>query len=71
VRHHTWPDFVLTQATIIPSKEQREKIMKKKPGVVAYTFNPSPQEAEVGGFLSTQRNPVSNPPSPSQKSEEK
>jgi hypothetical protein len=39
--------------------------IKSKPGVVAHTFNPSTQEAEAGGFLSsrparaTQRNPVS------------
>lgn len=25
--------------------------MCKKPGVVPHTFNPSPQEAETGGFL--------------------
>jgi major histocompatibility complex class I len=29
------------------------KILKVKPGVVAHAFNPSTQEAEAGGFLSS------------------
>jgi major histocompatibility complex class I len=32
-------------------KKKKEK--KKKPGMVVHAFNPSTQEAEAGGFLSS------------------
>jgi hypothetical protein len=57
------------------AKQNKFKNASSEPGVVAHAFNPSTQEAEAGGFLSseaslvykmssrtaraTQRNPVS------------
>jgi hypothetical protein len=38
--------------TPAPQKKKKEK-EKKKPGMVEHTFNPSTQEAEAGGFLSS------------------
>jgi hypothetical protein len=43
----TWRDFLNLPA---PLKDIEQK---KKPGVVAHTFNPSTQETEAGGSLSS------------------
>jgi hypothetical protein len=37
----------------IKMKVTKNKKKKKKPGVVAHTFNPSTREAEAGEFLSS------------------
>lgn len=36
---------------ILKFKWNCKESIKMMPGMVAYTFNPSPQEAEEGGFL--------------------
>jgi hypothetical protein len=33
--------------------KKRKRERKREPGMVAHTFNPSTQEAEAGGFLSS------------------
>jgi hypothetical protein len=48
--------YIYMMASCLWRLRQKFQIFKKmtsKPGVVAHTFNPSTQEAEAGGFLSS------------------